>query len=252
MAAKLTRLTHKIAIQLYLLAETWTVCSSHSRRPVRKFLDTPSYFRGARSAERSYERADPLLFFFNFTKSALPLCVSLSSVEVPICAVKFSFPPALSSVSLPPSLSLSFSSLFFYFIYFNISYCVLSLSSFLFSIFPHPPLPSSSVSWPQNCKLKDWKGYTLLTYSMVQDILWKADTRLACQTTARFLMESEGAPWSQKPATGPYPEPAEFSSSHRSLLPKAHLNVILPSTPRSCQRSLTFGPPNQNKKVISL
>jgi hypothetical protein len=27
---------------------------------------------------------------------------------------------------------------------------------------------------------------------------------------------------------------------------KVHLNVILPPTPRSSQRSLTFGPPNQN------
>jgi hypothetical protein len=43
MAAKLTRLTHKIAIQLHLVAERCTICSSRSRRPVRKLLDTPSY-----------------------------------------------------------------------------------------------------------------------------------------------------------------------------------------------------------------
>jgi hypothetical protein len=43
MAAKLTRLTHKIAIQLHLVAESRTVCSSHSRWPVRSVLDTPSY-----------------------------------------------------------------------------------------------------------------------------------------------------------------------------------------------------------------
>jgi hypothetical protein len=43
MTAKLTRLTHKIAIQLRLVAESCTVCSSRSRRPVRKLLDTPSY-----------------------------------------------------------------------------------------------------------------------------------------------------------------------------------------------------------------
>jgi hypothetical protein len=43
MAAKLTRLTHKIAIQLNLVAESCTICSSRSRRPVRKLLDTPSY-----------------------------------------------------------------------------------------------------------------------------------------------------------------------------------------------------------------
>jgi hypothetical protein len=44
MAAKLTRLTHKIAIQLHLVAESCIICSSRSRRPVRKLLDTPSSF----------------------------------------------------------------------------------------------------------------------------------------------------------------------------------------------------------------
>jgi hypothetical protein len=43
MAAKLTRLTHKIARQLHLVAGSCTICSSRSRRPVRKLLDTPSY-----------------------------------------------------------------------------------------------------------------------------------------------------------------------------------------------------------------
>jgi hypothetical protein len=41
--AKLTRLTHKIAIQLHLVAELCTICNSRSRRLVRKLLDTPSY-----------------------------------------------------------------------------------------------------------------------------------------------------------------------------------------------------------------
>jgi hypothetical protein len=60
-------------------------------------------------------------------------------------------------------------------------------------------------------------------------------------------MESEGSlPCSQKPATGPYPVPAESSSPRRPYLPKVHLNVIFPPTPRSSQWSLTFGPPNQN------
>jgi len=44
MAAKLTRLTHKIAIQLHVVAGSCTICSSRSRRTVRKLLDTPSYF----------------------------------------------------------------------------------------------------------------------------------------------------------------------------------------------------------------
>jgi hypothetical protein len=42
MAANLSRLTHKIAIQLHLVAESCTICSSRTRRPVRKLLDTPS------------------------------------------------------------------------------------------------------------------------------------------------------------------------------------------------------------------
>jgi len=42
MATKLTRLTHKIAIQLHLVAESCTTFSSRSRWPVRKLLDTPS------------------------------------------------------------------------------------------------------------------------------------------------------------------------------------------------------------------
>jgi hypothetical protein len=43
MAAKLTILTHKIAIQLHLVAERCTICSFCSRQPVWKFLDSPSY-----------------------------------------------------------------------------------------------------------------------------------------------------------------------------------------------------------------
>jgi len=40
---KFTRLTHKIATQLQLVAESRTIYSSLSRRPVRKLLDTTSY-----------------------------------------------------------------------------------------------------------------------------------------------------------------------------------------------------------------
>jgi hypothetical protein len=43
MAAEFTRLTDKIAIQLHLMAESYTICSSRSRRPIWKLLDTPSY-----------------------------------------------------------------------------------------------------------------------------------------------------------------------------------------------------------------
>jgi hypothetical protein len=43
MVAKLTRLTHKIAIQLNLVVGSCTICSSHSRQPVQKLLDTLLY-----------------------------------------------------------------------------------------------------------------------------------------------------------------------------------------------------------------
>jgi len=43
MAAKPTRLTYKIVIQLHTVAQSCTVCISRSRRPVRKLLDTLSY-----------------------------------------------------------------------------------------------------------------------------------------------------------------------------------------------------------------
>jgi hypothetical protein len=46
MAAKLTRLTHKIAIQPHLMPESCTICSSRSRRPVRKRLVTSSWAYG--------------------------------------------------------------------------------------------------------------------------------------------------------------------------------------------------------------
>jgi len=38
MAAKLTRLTHKIVIQLHLVGDSCTICSSQFRRSVRKLL----------------------------------------------------------------------------------------------------------------------------------------------------------------------------------------------------------------------
>jgi len=45
MATKLTRLSHKIAIQLHLVLDSCTICSSRSRRPVRILLhfSVPSY-----------------------------------------------------------------------------------------------------------------------------------------------------------------------------------------------------------------
>jgi len=45
MVLKLTRLTHKIAIQLQFVAESSTICSSRSRRPVPKLLYRPSFYK---------------------------------------------------------------------------------------------------------------------------------------------------------------------------------------------------------------
>jgi len=55
MVAKLTRLTHKIAIQLHVVAESCTICSFHSRQPVQKLLKTPLYHKS--------RMAFPLLHF---------------------------------------------------------------------------------------------------------------------------------------------------------------------------------------------
>jgi len=60
MTAKLTILTHKIAIQLRLVAESCTICSSRSRRPVRKLLDAPSYVSAA-SCFSTLREQGPLL-----------------------------------------------------------------------------------------------------------------------------------------------------------------------------------------------
>jgi hypothetical protein len=60
----------------------------------------------------------------------------------------------------------------------------------------------------------------LLTHSMVQKVIWKGDCHSAIKKYPAFCMEPEGSsPCSQKPATGPCPEPAESSSPHLSLSP---------------------------------
>jgi hypothetical protein len=78
MAAKLTRVTHKIAIQLYLVAESCTTCSSRSKRPVRKLLDTPSYslflhlFPQSKSHEHARKRPE-----HGMTWRGISMCFSL-------------------------------------------------------------------------------------------------------------------------------------------------------------------------------
>jgi hypothetical protein len=59
MTAKLTRLTHKVALQLHLVAKSCTICSSRSRQPVRKLLDTPSYL-----GKKTTTRENPCIIYF--------------------------------------------------------------------------------------------------------------------------------------------------------------------------------------------
>jgi hypothetical protein len=65
MATKLTRLTHKIAIQLNLVAESCTICSSHSRRLIQKLLDTLSY--GIGNVDIYSTLQSVVLFFMELT-----------------------------------------------------------------------------------------------------------------------------------------------------------------------------------------
>jgi hypothetical protein len=88
----------------------------------------------------------------------------------------------------------------------------------------------------------------LATYSMVQGIIWKADSHSACQKISCFLYGIRRfiKMLTKSPPLDPIlsqPNPVRPIDPH---LPKVHLNVILPPTPRSSQRSLTFGLPNQN------
>jgi hypothetical protein len=62
MAAKPTRLTQKIAIQLYLVEENCATCSSCSRWPVRKLLNTPSYIHFSSSSSSSLCRSIHCLY----------------------------------------------------------------------------------------------------------------------------------------------------------------------------------------------
>jgi hypothetical protein len=84
MAVKLTRLTHKIAIQLQVVAESCTICSSRSKRSVRKLLDTPSYY-----SVRNVCHGLPLVYNFmqsaNSSKSYLETNHPLHNHKVNLC-----------------------------------------------------------------------------------------------------------------------------------------------------------------------
>jgi hypothetical protein len=70
--AKLTRLTHKIATQLHIVAEICTICNSRSKRPVQKLLDTLSYAHNVMNLCHIFFETDlgkgkivPVPFFFD-------------------------------------------------------------------------------------------------------------------------------------------------------------------------------------------
>jgi hypothetical protein len=86
-----------------------------------------------------------------------------------------------------------------------------------------------------------------LTHSMVQDIIWKADSHSACQKYPAFLWNPKvNHRVHESPPLDPILSQLNPVCPIDSYLPKVHLNVILPPTPRSSQWSLAFGPPNQN------
>jgi hypothetical protein len=90
-AANLTRLTHKIAIQLQLMAESCTICSSRSRRPVRKLLDTPSYTNQATGwTTRVQSSAGAMMVVLLFTTASRP---ATGTTQPPIQRVPWTLTP---------------------------------------------------------------------------------------------------------------------------------------------------------------
>jgi hypothetical protein len=85
----------------------------------------------------------------------------------------------------------------------------------------------------------------MLNYSMVQDIIWKADSSSACQTVACFLYGNQRFITQKSLPLNPILSQLNPVRPIDPYLPKVQLNVILPPTPRSSQWSLLLGTPNQ-------
>jgi hypothetical protein len=86
MAAKLTRPTYKIAIQLRLVAESCTICSSRSRRSVRKLLDIPSYMERERRLSASHSNDGQVSECCQYAQQDVQRCGARNSVgcETPV------------------------------------------------------------------------------------------------------------------------------------------------------------------------
>jgi hypothetical protein len=98
MAAKLTRMTHKIAIQLHLVAESCTICISHSRRPVRKLLIYP------RTLVTQAEFESAILVFMWFKNASLDDSFNCNSKSICGCWEFFSSLPRPERLWDSPSL----------------------------------------------------------------------------------------------------------------------------------------------------
>jgi len=95
-AAKLIGLSHIIAIQLHPIAESCTICSSRSRWPVRKLLDTPTYIN-THISWRLHK---------TFTWLTDWLTVSCKMTPPPFMTSQFQFPHAVDGEYLVPCSSL--------------------------------------------------------------------------------------------------------------------------------------------------
>jgi hypothetical protein len=92
----------------------------------------------------------------------------------------------------------------------------------------------------------------ILTYSMEQSPSWEANGLSANQEITRILWNPQGSlPYSQVPATCPYPEPAWSSPYTHAPFPEDASNIILPSTPGSPEWSPSLRFPYQNPVYAS-
>jgi hypothetical protein len=113
MAAKVTRLTRRIAIQLHLVAESYTICGSRSRRPFRKLLDTPSYCNTVHLPTSLEVYRVKLCMHFSLPQCVLhsPLISFLDLITLEACDEKYKlwscslcslpYPPVTSSLLVP-------------------------------------------------------------------------------------------------------------------------------------------------------
>jgi hypothetical protein len=66
-----------------------------------------------------------------------------------------------------------------------------------------------------------------------------------------FMEPQVSAPYLQKPATGPYPEPGDTFHTTQPCFPKIQFNIIFSSTTRYSELSLPFRLCNKNFTRIS-